>query len=141
MRPLQTIALDLEGTLISNVVSQFPRPGLYGFLEVARRSCSRLLVFTAVRQPLFREVAATLVAEGAAPLWFADLECWTLAGEFKDLSLIPGVEVKHAVLIDDLEAYVHPAQRDRWIRIRQFDPLDENDLELARVGELLRSWR
>ena len=30
---IQVIALDLEGTLISNAHSQIPRPGLYRFLE------------------------------------------------------------------------------------------------------------
>jgi hypothetical protein len=30
---ISVLALDLEGTLISNAVSQFPRPGLLAFLE------------------------------------------------------------------------------------------------------------
>jgi hypothetical protein len=29
------LALDLEGTLISNAISQIPRPGLHCFLEDA----------------------------------------------------------------------------------------------------------
>lgn len=33
-----TLALDLEGTLISNAVSQISRPGLYSFLEYCRNS-------------------------------------------------------------------------------------------------------
>jgi hypothetical protein len=30
---IKVLALDLEGTLISNAMSQIPRPGLYDFLE------------------------------------------------------------------------------------------------------------
>jgi hypothetical protein len=36
------IALDLEGTLISNAVSQFPRPGLYSFLEYCSKNFCRV---------------------------------------------------------------------------------------------------
>src|SRR5262245_4845907 len=35
---LEVLALDLEGTLPSNAVSQIPRPGLHEFLEV--RACA-----------------------------------------------------------------------------------------------------
>ena len=37
MRP-SILALDLEGTLISNAVSQIPRPGLYNFWSRQSRS-------------------------------------------------------------------------------------------------------
>jgi hypothetical protein len=57
-----TIALDLEGTLISNAVSQFPRPGLFTFLEychqnfvgVASHFETRLVIFTAIDEVRFR---------------------------------------------------------------------------------------
>jgi hypothetical protein len=60
-----TIALDLEGTLISNAVSQFPRPGLFTFLEychqnfvgIASRFENRLVIFTAVNEVRFRSIA------------------------------------------------------------------------------------
>ncbi len=63
-----TIALDLEGTLISNAVSQFPRPGLLTFLEychqnfvgVASRFDTRLVIFTAVNEVRFRSISRTL---------------------------------------------------------------------------------
>jgi hypothetical protein len=63
-----TIALDLEGTLISNAVSQFPRPGLFTFLEycyenfvgVASRLETRLVIFTAVNEVRFRSISRTL---------------------------------------------------------------------------------
>lgn len=59
-----TIALDLEGTLISNAVSQFPRPRIFTFLEychenfvgVASRFETRLVIFTAVNEVRFRSM-------------------------------------------------------------------------------------
>ncbi len=67
-----TIALDLEGTLISNAVSQFPRPRLFIFLEychqnfvggsgafasaIASRFETRLVIFTAVNEVRFRSI-------------------------------------------------------------------------------------
>jgi hypothetical protein len=52
-----TIALDLEGTLISNAVSQFPRPGLFTFLEYCHQNFDRSVVFTAVNEVRFRSLA------------------------------------------------------------------------------------
>jgi NLI interacting factor-like phosphatase len=62
-----TIALDLEGTLISNAVSQFPRPGLFTFLEYCHRNFNRLVVFTAVNEVRFRSIARTLAENRDVP--------------------------------------------------------------------------
>src|SRR5690606_39462147 len=70
LQVLTVIALDLEGTLISNAMSQLPCPGLYGFLEGCRSICNRVVMFTTVNEVTFREIAALLVAEGTAPSWF-----------------------------------------------------------------------
>jgi hypothetical protein len=55
-----TIALDLEGTLISNAVSQFPRPGLFTFLEYCHQNFDRVVIFTAVNEVRFRSISRTL---------------------------------------------------------------------------------
>ena len=55
-----TIALDVEGTLISNSVSQFPRSGLFTFLEYCHQNFDRLVIFTAVNEVRFRLIARTL---------------------------------------------------------------------------------
>lgn len=52
MRPT-ILALDLEGTLISNAVSQIPRPGLYSFLEHVQGQFDQLVMFTTVEEGLF----------------------------------------------------------------------------------------
>ncbi len=51
-----TIALDLEGTLISNAVSQFLRTGLFTFLEYCHQNFYRSVIFTAVNEVRFRSI-------------------------------------------------------------------------------------
>lgn len=68
------IALDLEGTLISNAVSQIPRPGLWQFLEGCRSLAVRVVIFTAVSEDRFRAIAERLVEDGLAPPWFSGIE-------------------------------------------------------------------
>jgi hypothetical protein len=65
-----TIALDVEGTLISNAVSQFPRPGLFTFLEYCHQNFDRLVIFTAVNEVRFRSISRTLAEAGDVPVWF-----------------------------------------------------------------------
>ena len=53
----KVIALDIEGTLISNAMSQFPRPRLHDFLVSCKEITDRVVIFTTVPEPLFREIA------------------------------------------------------------------------------------
>ncbi|MGD9830135.1 MAG: hypothetical protein AB7E70_06365 [Hyphomicrobiaceae bacterium] len=46
--PPRVLALDLEGTLISNAMSCIPRPGLFAFLEGCREMFARVVLFAAV---------------------------------------------------------------------------------------------
>lgn len=134
MSRIKVLALDLEGTLISTAVSQFPRPHLKHFLERCQRMFERLVVFTSVSEPRFRTIAATLASEGAVPSWFRDLEYVHWSGPTKDLAFIPACDAGEALLLDDLEAYVHPGHFDHWVRIAQFEPpYAETDAELLRV--------
>jgi hypothetical protein len=43
------IALDLEGTLISNAVRSFPRPGLSAFLDFCQAHFERVVLFSRQR--------------------------------------------------------------------------------------------
>ena len=106
------IALDLEGTLISNAVSQFPRPGLYKFLEYCQKNFCRIVIFTAVNELHFRNIARTLFNSGEVPYWFVGLEYIKWDGKYKDLSFVPGVEPRQVILIDDREEYVKPEQKE-----------------------------
>ncbi len=67
-----TLALDLEGVLITNAI-QFPRPGLKSFLFECELLFGRenICAFTAVNEKRFRAIAQRLVADDYVPEWFA----------------------------------------------------------------------
>ncbi len=139
MKKIDTIALDLEGTLISNAVSQFPRPGLFEFLEFCRNNFSRVVVYTAVREELSRRIMRLLVSEGVAPAWFADIPYvdWDL--NFKDLRNIPGADPENCLIVDDNRDYIMDEQYDQWIEIAKFEsPYSQEDRELDQIrGSIL----
>lgn len=136
----RVLALDLEGTLISTAVSQFPRPGLFQFLEQCHELFERIVLFTSVTEDRVREIGKTLVDEGAAPAWFQHLEYVRWKGSTKDLTFISDCDLSEALLVDDLVVYVHPTQFAQWVKIEPFEPpfagsdtgLDKVLTELAR---------
>jgi NLI interacting factor-like phosphatase len=133
IRP-SVLALDLEGTLISNAMSRFPQPGLLRFLEGVQAHFPRVVLFTAVSEARVRPILELLVDEGTAPLWFRAIEIVTWTGEVKDLRFIDSCEPLDARLVDDLESYVHPEQRAQWVPIIPFvAPYAATDRELDRV--------
>lgn len=139
MNTIDVLALDLEGTLISNAVSQIPRPGLHAFLTACAEHFPRVVMFTAVREEKFREIARLLVEEGVAPGWFLGIEYIQWNGPTKDLSFIANADPARCRLVDDIASYVHPEQQDQWIRIQTYDhPYPDDDAELARVLDVLR---
>lgn len=134
------VALDVEGTLISNAVSQIARPGLASFLDNCHEAFDRVCVFTSVPEDRFRSIAQELVERGEAPGWFAGVEFVRWTGPHKRLECIPGATPHDALLLDDIEAYVAPDQRDRWVPVVPFvHPYPANDTELARIADLLMS--
>jgi hypothetical protein len=106
------IALDLEGTLISSAVSQIPRPGLTTFLDGCRVLAARVVIFTAVSEDRFRAIAQTLVADGHAPPWFAEVDYVSWSGRYKDLTPLLNAYRGPVVLVDDHADDVHPDQHD-----------------------------
>lgn len=135
---ITTIALDLEGTLISNAVSQIPRPGLYSFLEYCRQKFERIAIFTAVNQPRFREIARILVEREKVPNWFTEVEYIEWTGNYKDLSFISDVTPNQMLLIDDRQEYVNPKQINQWIYIPGYDfPYSQRDCELEKIVKKL----
>ncbi len=128
------LALDLEGTLISNAMSQIPRPGLAEFLTRCAELFPRIVMFTTVKEERFRKIARLLVDERVAPTWFADMEYIAWHGETKDLQFVPGVHPHQVLLVDDFEKYVHPGQEAQWLQIEHFDhPYSSADNGLAKM--------
>lgn len=141
------LALDFEGTLISNAISQIPRPGLYRFLENVQGQFDRLVMFTTVPEDRFRTIATLLVLEGSAPNWFARLHHVRWSGTTKDLRHVSR-RLGDALLLDDYRPYVHPGQEHLWVHIPSFEspyPLDDGGLRIAhhqlleRIAALARS--
>jgi len=57
MSRIEVSAIDLEGTLISNAMSQIPRSGLFDFLEKVKNLFPRLVMFTTMKEAKFRKIA------------------------------------------------------------------------------------
>ncbi|MBC8774885.1 NIF family HAD-type phosphatase [Stenotrophomonas maltophilia] len=127
------LALDLEGTLISNAVSQIPRPGLHRFLEDVRSQFEELVLFTTVPETLTRRIAGLLAREGSVPPWFVGLRYIHWSGRTKDLSFV-SPRVGEALLLDDHGPYVHDGQESLWVEIPLFgSPYspDDDGLQIA----------
>ncbi|WP_447905144.1 NIF family HAD-type phosphatase [Stenotrophomonas sepilia] len=138
------LALDLEGTLISNAISQIPRPGLHQFLDDAQSWFEELVIFTTVPEDRFRRIASLLVSEGSAPSWFARLRYVEWSGKTKDLRYV-SASLGRVLLLDDYGLYVHPGQESLWIEIPLFGSpyvSDDNGLEIAagRLLERVNEW-
>ena len=137
----KTLALDLEGTLISNAMSQFPRNGLYDFLETCwlMFGADNIVMFTTVDEKLFREIAHRLYREKHVPEWFTTVPYINWTGVIKDLCFVNNIEPERVILVDDYEGYIHPRQRGQWIAIKQFEHPYEIDDELNHVVDDIKS--
>jgi hypothetical protein len=62
------VALDLEGTLISNAISAFPRPGLKLFIENVLKTADRVVMFTTIPEDYCRLLKARVSYRPASPL-------------------------------------------------------------------------
>lgn len=136
---IKVLALDLEHTLITDIFTCLPRPGLNEFLESVKNLFGRIVIFTAVSKEGFRDVAKTLIDEYKVYSWFADLEYieWPREGK-KDLSYISGIEPHEALLVDDQFGYIQYSQLFSWIKIEEYDSRRRWwDFELNRVLGIL----
>lgn len=128
------LALDLEGTLISNAMSQIPRPGLYLFLDKCSKKFNRIVIFTAISEKRFQTIAKLLVEENLTPDWFEDMEYINWKGKFKDLKFIPQSKIEDIIIVDDRVEYILPTQMKNWIYIPEFAaPYPSDDYDLANL--------
>lgn len=137
---LDFIALDLEGTLISNAMSQIPRPGLYSFIEKCAKCTSNLVLYSAVNPDRCRKIIQVLAQEGDVPIWFAEINIvnWDYRNHRakKDLRLIQ-TNWTRGILVDDIEDYVAAEQLSSWVSISNYDGYTKNDDELERVAGVI----
>ena len=133
-----TIALDLEGTLISHASSMIPRPGLYQFMQFCRENFTRMVFFSFVEQERGRQILQQMVDAATMPDWVIGAEYVTAIGGkpgAKDLRLLGDPE--DALLVDDQPHVVPLDQRARLIQIAEFKAPLGDDNELAKVQQIL----
>lgn len=124
------LCLDLEGTLISNAISQIPRPGLFGFLEQVNEIFD-LKIYTSVNEDRVDSIRKLLIEEGAVPEWFRDLEVIRPVSTFKPKSKCGRSD---AFLLDDQEGVIKTDEKEWWIPIGEFvPPYSEDDRALEHV--------
>src|SRR5262245_62339875 len=97
---VKVLALDLEGTLISNAVSQIARPGLFDFLEDCRELFPRMVIFTSVNEERFWTIANLLTTEGYAQNWFDEIEYINWTGVTKNVNFVVCASSEEIVLVD-----------------------------------------
>ena len=137
---IKVLALDLEGTLISNAVSVFPRPGLHEFLRFCHEAFDKVVLFTSVPESRARAILWFLVDEGFAPIWFRDIEYIAWSGEYKDLKFIKGFKLEEILLVDDRSEYIHSEQKEQWLPIQEYAyPYKDNDRVLENLEKHLRN--
>lgn len=130
---IQVLALDVEGTLVSNAVSQLPRSGLKRFLETCHALVPRIVLFTSVRRDRVADVVGQLIADGVAPPWLATVEVFESKTGLKDLRVIGNAKPEEILLVDDMADGVLPDQRSSWVRVEPFIAPYAPDEALATV--------
>lgn len=129
MRP-SILALDLEGTLISNAVSQIPRPGLRDFLDQVWGAFDEVVLFTTVPRHSALRIALLLAEEEHAPHWFTKVGYVEWAGSTKDLRFV-SPQLGQVLLLDDHKPYIHPDQLEFWVEAPLFaSPYQADDCGL-----------
>jgi hypothetical protein len=130
MRPL--LCLDLEGTLISNAVSQIPRPGLYQFLEQVAELCD-LMLYTSVSFERVEAIRNLLVVEENAPKWFRDV---SVIRPEKTLKPKAACGRYDAFLLDDQPGVIVHGEEDWFVAIPEYlPPYSASDRALYRAFE------
>ena len=136
---LKILALDLEGTLVTDRLTKVPRPGLYDFLEYCNSKFERIVMMTSVPEEYFLQTIDHLLEIEAVPKWFNNVpyinypDCEESEfGEFKDLRCIPNSKVDEIVIIDDMEWFIRNEQKQQWISIIPFKG-NQDDNELIKI--------
>lgn len=141
------LALDLEGVLITNAISQFPRPGLMPFLSQCEGLFGRenICIFTTVDEKRFRDIARRLVSDELAPEWFSEVRYIDWVGEHKDLRFVDD-DIENVIILDDYPPYIKQTQKYRLIEVNQYlEPYthampDMSDTEFVRLIEVLKTF-
>ena len=152
---IKVLALDLECTLITNVINKRARPGLKDFLQFCLDSFEKVVIYSGAGPESVQLALEELEGAGLIPDDFlARTEILAVEGWYKDLKLIEGYHPNESLIVDDYEDYIQPDQKSQWIPIQPYhrgeeddywtkskahppDP-DDPDRELLRVKEIIK---
>lgn len=153
--PIKVLALDLESTLITNVIHKRARPGLKDFLQFCLDSFEKVIIYSGAGPESVQLALAELGGAGLIPDDFlARTEIFTVEGWYKNLNVIKGYDLEEILIVDDYEDYIQPDQKSQWIPIQPYhrshdedrwieskahapDP-DDPDSELQRIQKILK---
>lgn len=142
MKSTTTLALDLEGALISHASTMVPRSGLYDFLAFCHQQFERIVFLSFVDQERGRKILNMLADSGHMPEWVRSAEYVHVKGGrpgAKDLRQL-GVDPEQALLVDDQPQVLPRNQLHRLIRIPEFrEPFETNDQALLTVRRRLEN--
>lgn len=131
-----TLAIDLEGTLISHASTMVPRPGLYEFLEFCCQQFERVVFLSFVDEERGRQILNIMADSGHMPDWVRSAEYFHVQGgrpSAKDLRQL-GVEPDHALLVDDQPQVLPKEQLHRLVQVPEFKaPFSGDDHVLDEV--------
>lgn len=135
---LRIIVLDIEGTLISNAVSIFPRHDLFKFLTFLKKKCDEIVIMTYLDERVFRKISKILCEEESVPNWFGNLKYidWKEKSSYKDLRFVSD-DITNIYIIDDMENYILPEQKGQWIQIKSFERPYKKDNEFKKIMKML----
>lgn len=130
------LALDVDGTLIRNVIEPVPRPFLGVFLEALPMITERVCIYSAADPSYVERAFLHLVGKKRAPqtlLTYPRVR-WERAGHkrMRRASELFSGNPADVVLVDDLEQFIHPSERSQWEPIAPFVD-DPGDAELLRI--------
>ncbi len=132
------LVLDIEGTLVSNASSIYPRPGLKDFLIECKNLFDEIIIYSGISHLSYENVKSHLIANELVPSWFSELRFIRMEGRYKDLLNIRN-EIHNVFIIDDMELFIHPEQKGQWIAIKPFQPpYPADDSELFKVINKLK---
>lgn len=129
-----TLALDIEGTLISHASTMVPRPGLFEFLLFCRQHFERIVFLSFVDEERGRQLLNHFADHGHMPEWVRTTEYFHAQGGrpgAKDLRQL-GVDPEQALLVDDQPQVLPKDQLHRLVQVPEFkEPFPADDYGLA----------
>lgn len=138
-QPQPILAVDLEGTLISNAVSAFARPRLAEFLGWASTRFAQVVLYTAVPAARAAVVLKRVTELDGVPAAVMPTRVLTQEGPCKGLHHVDR-DTWPILLLDDQAGAVCPDEVEQWVPIQPWSaPYANDDDGLRGARQLLEA--